>query len=212
MFSITSAKKIAAKSLAFTSLLFVTVQHASAVTPKNSHEMLQQVWDRQEITQLMYRHARSLDRIDAKLMKSTYWPDAIEEHQDPIFPELFHYKGNDHAFVPSAMASFKKLKVTQHRISNILIELNGDKATAETYVWAYHVHEENGVEKEGILGGRHHFLLEKRRGEWRIKHRSTLFDWNQNQNATAIWSKNFNEKYYHKDDRSDDSYNYLSGQ
>ena len=94
-------------------------------------------------------------------------------------------------------------------VDNVLIELDGDKATAETYVWAYHVHEENGVDKEGILGGRHHFQLEKRNGEWRIKHRSTVFDWNQNGDATAIWSEKFDEKYRAKRDRSDDSYNYV---
>lgn len=33
-------------------------------------------------------------------------------------------------------------------ISNPLIEINGDKATAECYVWAYHVHEKDGVDKE----------------------------------------------------------------
>lgn len=173
---------------------------------------LQQVWDRQEIEQLMYRHARSLDRMDGELMKSTYWKDAIEEHQDPIYPELFHYNGNAWAFVPMAMEGFKALKVTQHRISNVLIELDGDKATAETYVWAYHVHEENVVDKEGILGGRHHFLLEKRNDEWRIKHRSTVFDWNQNLEATAIWSDNFNEKYRGRQGLEDDSYNYLKKQ
>jgi hypothetical protein len=109
------------------------------------------------------------------------------------------------------MEGFKALKATQHRISNILIELDGDKATAESYVWTYHVAEENGVEKEGILGGRHHFLLEKRNGEWQIKHRSTVFDWNQNKDAIAIWSENFAEKYRGKRSREDDSYNYLKG-
>lgn len=39
---------------------------------------LQQVWDRQKIEQLMYRHVSSLDRMDAELMKSTYWAEAIE--------------------------------------------------------------------------------------------------------------------------------------
>ncbi len=171
---------------------------------------LQQVWDRQEIEQLMYRHARSLDRMDAELMKSTYWEDAIEEHQDPIYPDLFHWNDNAWAFVPVAMEGFKNLKVTQHRISNILIELEGDTATAETYVWAYHVHEENGVDKEGILGGRHSFKLEKRSDEWKILHRLTIFDWNQNQDATAAWSDNFSDKYKAKRDFTDGSYNYLT--
>jgi len=56
--------------------------------------MIQEVWDKQEIEQLMYRHARSLDRMDAELMKSCYGEDGIEEHMAPIYPDLFHYNGN----------------------------------------------------------------------------------------------------------------------
>ncbi|SMY16664.1 nuclear transport factor 2 family protein [Photobacterium aquimaris] len=175
-------------------------------------QKLQVLLDKQDITEVMYRFARALDRVDGALMKNTYWEDAIEEHQDPIFPELFFYNDNAHKFVEPAMEGFKQLKATQHRISNPLIEVNGDSATAECYVWAYHLHEENGVDKEGILGGRHQFLFERRNDTWKIKHRSTIFDWNQNQNATAIWSEKYDDKYKGKRDKSDESYLYLKNQ
>jgi len=173
------------------------------------NDKVQALWDKQEITEVMFRFARALDRVDGELMKSTYWDDAIEEHQDPIFPDLFFYNDNAWAFVDQAMEGFRALKATQHRISNVLIELDGDQATAECYVWAYHLHQEDGTEREGILGGRHHFQFEKRDDEWRIKHRLTVFDWNQNQDASAIWSEEFADKYRGKRTRRDDSYNYL---
>jgi len=179
---------------------------------ENMKNMIQQVWDRQEIEQLMYRHARSLDRMDGELMKSTYWPEGIEEHQDPIYPTLFHWNDNAHDFVPIAMKGFANLKVTQHRISNVLIELDGSKATAETYVLAYHVHtDENGVDQEGILGGRHHFKLEKRGNDWKIMYRSTSFDWNQNKEASDVWSDDFDDKFKpgRFNDKTDRSYKYL---
>ncbi|QVK16915.1 nuclear transport factor 2 family protein [Mycoplasmatota bacterium] len=176
---------------------------------ENLEKKLQQVWDRQEIEQLMYRHARSLDRMDEDLMKSTYWPEGIEEHQEPIYPELFYWNDNAWKFAPEAMKGFANLKVTQHRISNILIEVDGNQATAETYVWAYHVHEENGVDKEGILGGRHFFKLEKRDDEWKILHRVTVFDWNQNHDASAVWSEKFSDKYKTKRNKEDLSYDFI---
>ena len=118
---------------------------------------LLQVWDRQEIEQLMYRHARSLDRMDSELMKSTYWPEGTEELEDTITGQ-FEWNDSAWEFAPLAMEGFKNYKITQHRISNILIQLDGDKATAESYVLAYHVHtDENGVDQEYILGARHHF-------------------------------------------------------
>lgn len=173
-------------------------------------QKLQQLLDKQEMTEIMYKFARALDRVDGELMKSTYWEDAIEEHQDPIFPDLFFYKDNAHAFVEPAMEGFRALKVTQHRVSNPLFEIEGDTATAESYIWAYHVHEEDGVDKEGILGGRQHFRFERRDGVWKIKHRSCTFDWNQNQNASAIWAENYSDKLRGKRDKTDDSYNYIS--
>ena len=175
----------------------------------NMQQKLQALLDKQDITEVIHLHARSLDRMDGELMKSTYWEEAIEEHQDPIFPELFFYNGNAHQFVDPAMEGFKALKVTQHRISNILIDVKEDKATAESYVWAYHVHEENGVEKEGILGGRHFYQFERRNGEWKIIHRLTAFDWNQNQNASALWSCEFQEKYLGQRNPKDPSYAYI---
>lgn len=172
-------------------------------------QQLQVLLDKQAITEVINKHARSLDRMDGELMKSTYWADAIEEHQDPIYPDLFHYNDNAHAFVEPAMEGFKALKATQHRISNILIEVDGDKATAESYVWAYHVHTEEGVDKEGILGGRHYYKFERRNGEWKISHRLTVFDWNQNLDATALWSEKFDEKYNGQRDKTDASYRYF---
>lgn len=39
----------------------------------NMQNKLQIMLDKQDITEVIYRHARSLDRMDAELMKSTYW-------------------------------------------------------------------------------------------------------------------------------------------
>ncbi|KIF48571.1 hypothetical protein M445_09820 [Vibrio owensii 47666-1] len=172
-------------------------------------QKLQLLLDKQDITEVIFRHARSLDRMDADLMKSTYWEDAIEDHQDPIFPDLFFYNDNAHAFVEPAMKGFEAIKITQHRISNVLIEVDGDTATAESYVWAYHVHEEDGVDKEGILGGRHLYRFERRDGAWKMVHRFTAFDWNQNQDASAVWSSDFEDKYVGKRNKSDESYEYI---
>lgn len=112
-----------------------------------TQQKLQGLLDKQEITEVMCKFARALDRVDGALMKSTYWEDAIEEHQDPIFPDLFFYNDSAWAFVDPAMEGFRVLKATQHRISNILIDLEGDQATAECYVWAYHLHEAGEIVK-----------------------------------------------------------------
>jgi hypothetical protein len=176
---------------------------------KSNEEKMLELWNKQEITEVIYKFARALDRVDGELMKSTYWSDAIEEHQDPIFPDLFHWNDNGWKFVPIAMKSFETLELTQHRISNVLIELDGDKAKAEAYVYAYHVAEENGEMHEGILGGRHLFDFVKKDDVWKIQHRVTLFDWNRNNKASAKWASNFEKKYRGQRNNSDLSYNYI---
>jgi len=76
-------------------------------------------------------------------------------------------------------------------------------------VYAYHIVVEDGVDKEGILFGRHLFVFEKRNDEWKITHRSIIFDSNQNQVSTAVWSDNYSDKYRSKQNTTDDSYNYI---
>lgn len=201
-------KRILIGALIALSAATTTFAGGEKMTNKKLEQRMMEVIDKQDITEVIYKYARALDRMDAELMKSTYWPEGTEEHQDPIFP-VFRYDDNGHKFVPIAMKGFESLEYTQHRISNPLIEIEGNQATAEAYVWAYHVHKENGVDKEGILGGRHLFRFEKRDGEWKIMHRSTIFDWNQNQDATAIWGDDYSDKYKGKRNTEDDSYNYI---
>ncbi len=194
------------------SMSFSTLQAdiTKGTNMKTTEEKISELWDKQEITEVIYKFARALDRVDGDLMKSTYWEEAIEEHQDPIFPDLFAWNDNAHAFVPIAMKGFEALEISQHRISNVLIELDGDTAKAEAYVYAYHVaKDEEGIEHEGILGGRHLFNFVKKGDVWKIQHRNTLFDWNRNNKATAIWSEKFEDKYRGQRNKTDDSYNYL---
>ena len=143
-------------------------------------------------------------------MKSCYWGDATDEHSDPLYPEKFNWNGNAWDYVPEAMRGFAGLKSSQHRVSNILIEVDGDRAHAEGYVWAYHVSSESGTERESILFGRYLFSFEKRGGAWRIKHRATVFDGNQSQISTARWSDEFPQRLAGKHGKEDLSYQYVT--
>jgi len=150
---------------------------------------IQEVKDYQDITQLLYKNVRSIDRLDTDLMKSTYWPDAIQDHQDPINP--IDYSGNAWEFCDYAVSELAKIERTHHRLSNIIIDMNGDKAYAEAYVWAYHYFKTPQGNKEGILLGRYQNRLEKRDGEWKIAYRLTIFDANQTFDATDVWADDF---------------------
>jgi len=174
-------------------------------------QKLQQVWDRQELEQLLFRLTRAFDRKDEELMKSCYWPEAIEELEDTITGS-FQYNGNAHEFVPIAMQGFSFFNKTYHRLSNILIELDGDKAAAETSIVAYHQFtDEDKNERDQFVGARQLYKFEKRNGEWKIMHRLSIWEFNQNLDSTALWVdfSKVDARYIPKRDKSDISYQFI---
>lgn len=174
-------------------------------------EKILQVWDRQEIEQLLYRLVRSLDRKDEALMKSCYWPEAIEELEDTITGQ-FQYNGKAWDFIPMAMQGFSNFNRTFHRLSSILTQVEGKEATAETYITAYHQFtDENGNEKDQFVGARQLYKFVKRNEEWRIMHRLSIWEWNRNIDNTALWvdPTTVDIRYIPKRDKEDISYQFI---
>ncbi|MCT4613749.1 MAG: nuclear transport factor 2 family protein [Marinifilaceae bacterium] len=176
------------KSFLYLSIVLIIAQSCNSNSEIKSKE-LREIKDRQDITQLLYKNVRSIDRLDLELMKSTYWKDAIQDHQDPINP--IDYSGNAHKFCEFAVKALGEVERTHHRLSNLYIEIDGDKAYAEAYVYAYHYYKTDKGNKEGTLLGRYQNKLEKRNGEWKISYRLTIFDANFTVDASDRWNKDF---------------------
>jgi hypothetical protein len=167
---------------------------------------LQALWDQLQIQRLLATYCRGIDRCDKEILKSAYWPDATEEHG------LFN--GNAWEFAEFIVPLLKSMKVTMHQISNTLIELDGDKASAETYVSAYHLMDNpDGGQADMVVGGRYLDRFERRRGEWRIAKRLFVHDWNQNLKASCIWDSGMYAelKVRGSNDRTDPSYRVFGG-
>lgn len=169
---------------------------------RSTENRIQDLLDKQAITEVIYHLGRSLDRMDRGLMRSTYWPDAIEEHQDPEFPVFFTdaetnpAPGTYNDFPCRAMGGFANLSATQHRISNIVIELiDENKANAESYVVAHHVVGKKEKAREIAMYGRMLFNFEKRGDEWRIKRRLTVFDWFSDVPASGHFTDDYMDKF-----------------
>ncbi|WP_245595575.1 nuclear transport factor 2 family protein [Ferrimonas kyonanensis] len=163
---------------------------------------LQDLLDKQAITEVINHLGRSLDRMDRGLMRSVYWPEAIEEHQDPEFPVFFTDANKNpppatyNEFACQAMGGFATLRATQHRISNVLIDLvDENRANVESYVWAFHLVGEQDQAREVTLYGRMLFNFEKRGDEWRVLRRYTVFDWFTNVAATGNFADGYMDKF-----------------
>ena len=96
---------------------------------------------------------------------------------------------NAHAWAAATVGALKAMNRTFHSLSNMLIDLKGDHAEAETYCTAYHeVAGPDGL-IEMVVGGRYLDRLEKRGGEWKIARRLYVMDWNRNVPSTCQWDE-----------------------
>jgi ketosteroid isomerase-like protein len=142
---------------------------------------VEELIDKQNILEVLYRYCRAVDRRDWELLKSVYYEDAIDDHG------VFSGRGWD--FVEFSKSLTATMGPTTHTIGNHLIELEGDVAYCESYLTAYHcdIPNSQGELIDMALGARYQDRFEKRDGEWRIANRRVIFDWNQNLPTSARW-------------------------
>ena len=137
--------------------------------------------DKLEIQEVIYNLARSVDRCDADLMKSCFHTGATDDHGQ--------FVGTAEDFVVWVMPILETMEQTQHCICNILIKLEDDKATTESYFLAFHTLDIEGSSSHMVAAGRYLDTLEKRDGVWKITHRQAVFDWNQLEPSSDTWGQ-----------------------
>ena len=142
-------------------------------------ERIQQMLDRQDITNTLMRYTRGIDRVDRELLLSVYHPDAVDNHGP--------FKGGPREFVDWAMGLLDKFELTQHSMSNIQIDLRGDKANVETYLKVLHVLKE--PRKEETIFTRLLDLFERRNGEWKIANRLVVIDYSTTRDVEEPFSE-----------------------
>jgi hypothetical protein len=131
---------------------------------------VEQLSDRQEIADVILRYARGIDRFDLDLVRSCYHPDAYDDHGA--------VKGSVDEFLAGAATFLPRFEATMHFMGNMLIELDGDVARAETYAIAYHRQLlDDGAGRDDAAGIRYVDRFERRAGEWKIAYRVVLMEW-----------------------------------
>jgi hypothetical protein len=133
---------------------------------------IQELMDKQSITEVIYSYCRAMDRMDMELALSCWHPDGTAD-----YGALFSGLGS--GFVDWIWPIHKKMERTQHNITNILIELNQDKAITEAYWLVYLRSFENQGLIDIIGGGRYVDHFEKINEVWKIRHRQCIFDWDR---------------------------------
>ena len=137
---------------------------------KTVSQIRDELADREAIRDVLLRYCRASDRVDEALLRSVYWEDAEDDHLE--------FSGGREEFIEYCKPILTAMRFNQHMIGNMLIRIDGDRADAETYFFAYHsVPNEDGQRMDSFSGGRYLDNLEKRNDEWRIKKRLVTVEW-----------------------------------
>lgn len=124
--------------------------------------------DKQEITEVLLRYCRGVDRCDEALIRSAFFDDAVDDHGGfkMLAPEMARMVVTDNP---------KTMDFSVHRITNHLIEIDNDVAISEAVVSS--VLRMKGESITQFSGSRYLDRFERREGEWRIAFRLIVHDW-----------------------------------
>jgi len=145
-------------------------------------QRLQELGDRQAITDVLHARARASDRGDVALAHACYHDGATERHGDIVgsAAEVID-KGLTTARPEDGVAHMF------HTLSNILIQF---ESASTAFVESYHVcygevRSPDGPPLDHAIGGRYLDRFECREGRWAIAHRDVVFDWSRQDPVTA---------------------------
>jgi hypothetical protein len=138
-----------------------------------------QLADREAIKDCLYRYSRGIDRCDMELLRSAYWPGAIDTHTG--------FKGTIEEFIAWAEPRLRAMEQSMHMIGNIFLRLDGDKACGEAYFWSVAVIP-GAVPRAIVACGRYLDRFERRKEQWRIAERLVAHDWFCETTQTGDWS------------------------
>ena len=98
---------------------------------------LNELLDKAAIERVLYDYCSGIDRCDEELLRSVYHDDSYDDHGV--------YKGDGPGFVTFALKALERDLGTQHLVSNVRIDLEGDgKARCESYLIGRHLREVDG--------------------------------------------------------------------
>jgi hypothetical protein len=156
--------------------------------------------DRQAITDLIYRYCRAMDRIDPELGYSIWHEDGVADYGEAI------YQGSGRGFIDFVCESHRRMLAHSHQITNIIIDLDGDRAGSEAYVMAALRTKAGAQLRQMSVWGRYIDRWSRRDGRWGIDKRVTIIDLHDVRDVAPVGVPDAGAR-----DRRDPSYDVLRG-
>jgi hypothetical protein len=137
---------------------------------------LQAFLDKQSIYEVLVTYCRGVDRCDEDLIRSAFHDDAYDDRG--------YWKGPGHELARFLADRLRKANsATTHSVTNVLIEVDGDRARSEAQVHATLIRAGSDPAEVDVVGARYLDRFARRAGTWRIEHRTVVLDWHK----TEVW-------------------------
>ena len=159
------------------------------------HSELEAVAARQLITELIYRYCRSVDRLDIELGHSIWHEDGYADYGKDV------YQGSGRGAIDFICAQHRHTLHHSHQVSNILIDLSGDRASSESYVTANLRMKRGTALVQMSVWGRYIDSWSRRNGRWGLDKRLSIRDFDEVREIKPIYEHDVGRR-----DRSDPSY------
>jgi hypothetical protein len=156
--------------------------------------------DRQAITDVIYRYCRAMDRIDPELGYTVWHEDGEADYGADV------YQGSGRGFIDWVCGTHRGAITHAHQVTNILIELDGDRAASEAYVFSDLRAGQGDQVKQITTFGRYVDQWSRRGGRWAIDKRIAIRDFAEMRDVTPMPLPERGRR-----DRSDPSYSVLRG-
>src|SRR2546422_10188582 len=139
--------------------------------------------DRLAIRELIDAYAHCADRRDAAGQRSLFTEDShfvvyMEGQGTDPTQEL-----NGREALTPVFDDLNRYEATTHFNGQSTIELDGDRATGESYCLAHHLFTEDGQRKLMVASLRYHDTFLKRSGTWLFAERKLYLDWTETRDS-----------------------------
>jgi hypothetical protein len=161
---------------------------------------LQSFIDKQAIRDQLYAYCRAVDRLDVPLGHSVFHEDSHADYGEGV------YNGPGRGCIDAIVASHDHLTTHSHQISNVLIDLDGDRAGSEAYMTGTMWFERDGKPFQIFVRARYLDAWEKREGRWAITRRELAYDHDEVREVTPMRGPSHCSR-----DADDPSYKFLKG-
>lgn len=156
---------------------------------------LQPLFDRQAITDLVYRYCRSVDRLDVPLGHSIWHDDATADYGADV------YQGRGKGVIDLICRQHLHALHHSHQVTNLLIDLDGNLAGSEAYCIATLRSSSEGRLMQIMVWTRYVDRGEKRGGRWGLVHRQAIRDFDEVREVAELQRHDVGQR-----DQTDPSY------